>query len=230
MTQWDLVLDWCLNARQCLCFLAMHYAVRTARWFGLDARCRIKIWYPETCKCAIAEFRDRDPMGLKTAHHVKKRCAVHASVPRLRSAFMEQTLYEVVYASPSGENRRKNQIAGWFLHRGLSGGWTQWIKDSTGQRMPQFRPGVGVFCAWTGEGAVRILHVTLVGTRFSAPVHAELRSWIAQSAHVGRVIVPETSAQQARLLMDAARQARVDTTVSVSRPAGWIEALGANAR
>jgi len=98
-------------------------------------------WSPDTCGCTVEEYWDpANPQAGKTFSRVVKRCPEHSTVD-------DSALYGVLYANPDGENKRKNRARAFLEDIGID-----------------FSQGSGEDMVWnfTGSGASRVLHVSLV--------------------------------------------------------------------
>jgi hypothetical protein len=156
---------------------------RRLTWRLRPGATNIQFWEPDTCPCAVAERKHWDRVDpskhlYKTYDHARRRCTAHESVSYA-------DLYNVIFADPSGENRRKNEIEKILTYCDRYGCWT---RQPSGQYSRVLKPGIAFLYGWTGEGRDRLLHVGISGASL-APVYRELGEMIAATAHAGKVEV-----------------------------------------
>lgn len=132
-------------------------------------------WYPDTCGCVVDED---DSVTPKKLVRVVTKCPVHAGLT-------DTELYDVIYASPSGENRRKNELQAWLLAQ------TDYGEDRAdpggGGLVRAFKAGIGMTWAFEGTGNARTLTIALSGISMTGPRRNALTGFINASAHAGKV-------------------------------------------
>lgn len=135
-------------------------------------------WSPDTCGCVIDE--DVQPGGGKTFAGIVTKCPVHLTVA-------DADLYDVLYAAPHGENRRKNELEGFLLNHPDFG---QDIVTPHGEIVRAFKAGVGVSWQWTGDGSDRVLVPSITGVTMTPQRRQAIQAFIDGGPHKGRVVLP----------------------------------------
>ncbi len=133
-------------------------------------------WSPDTCGCTVEEAVPPGG-GPKTFVGVVWKCPAHAAVA-------DADLYDVLYAAPHGENKRKNQLEGFVLGQPDFG---QDVFGPRGETMRMFKPGVGVAWDWVGDGADRVLVVSVRGVALTAQQRKAITDFVAGGPHAGRI-------------------------------------------
>lgn len=109
----------------------------------------IQRWRPDTCECVVDEAVQAD--GAKTLHKVVRKCTVHGKVA-------DDALYDVLYAGPYGENKRKNMLLARLAEHPDLG--EDVVDPESGASARTIRSNVHINWHFTGEGTDRVLHVS----------------------------------------------------------------------
>ena len=122
----------------------------------------MKIWGPDTCDCRIEEIYDGT--NINGGGQVVRKCEAHGSVE-------DSELYGVLYSSPDGENKRKNQLERMLLgfpDDGIPGlNLSEAKRDADGSERVEFKSGVRFRWAFSGQGRSRVLQATIEGANLT---------------------------------------------------------------
>jgi hypothetical protein len=147
---------------------------------------RKQIWRPDTCGCVLEQTYDPDlPASTWTAVPISK-CSAHAAVP-------DGQIYNVLYQNADGENKRKNQFIGAALGYEIGDvGLGETKTNPDGSTYITFKAGVTVTWTFSGEGAGRVLNVTISGANLNASQKNAIATFCTNRFGAGRVVITYT--------------------------------------
>lgn len=137
----------------------------------------IQRWRPDTCECIVDERVNGD--APKTLERVVKKCEAHSEVP-------DAELYDVLYAAPDGENRRKNEIHAWALEQPDLSEAT--FDAETQKPVRRLKPGQAFNWRFEGKGKRRVLVVSGLRPSADAQPTSGIRAFGAFSAPEAPVV------------------------------------------
>lgn len=139
-------------------------------------------WKPDTCDCEIEESHNPadSSYGVKFSK-IFSKCPEHQSVS-------DNDIYDIVYANSDSEQKRKNQLEGHLLETEALG-LSEEVTQEDGSKIRQFKSGIKYEWSFTGEGANRILDVTMRGISMNAAALSAINVFAASKFGSNRVSI-----------------------------------------